>query len=378
MSADQFINVTNKSWFGRIGESIKGILFGLLLFIIAFPLLFWNEGRAVKRYKTLKEGGGAVVSVAADRLDKANEGKLIHVTGKAVTDAELSDPEFGAAANALKLKRSVEMYQWKEASQSTTKKKIGGGTETTETYTYTMAWSGNPINSDNFKNPTGHQNPGSFPYESTEQTADNVTLGAFTLSPSLVGMINNWESLPMTDGAAMPEDLEGKVRDGGFYIGSNPSSPKLGDMRIKFEVVKPGDVSVIARQTGNSFEPYETKAGGNIELLQTGIHSADAMIKQAQESNKFLTWILRLAGFILMGIGLAMALKPLSVLLDVLPFLGSMVHAGTGIISFLLAAVFSLVTIAVAWIVYRPVVAVILLVVVVGLIVAIRMKVKSA
>ncbi|WP_339136467.1 MAG: hypothetical protein WGN25_01115 [Candidatus Electrothrix sp. GW3-4] len=58
MSDDSYTEVTNQSWFSRIGGAIKGIIFGFILFIIAFPLLFWNEGRAVKTYKTLKEGGG--------------------------------------------------------------------------------------------------------------------------------------------------------------------------------------------------------------------------------------------------------------------------------------------------------------------------------
>jgi hypothetical protein len=380
MSEDRVTEETSQSWFGRIGDAIKGILVGLVLFILAFPLLFWNEGRAVKEYKTLKEGGKAVVSVASDRVDNANDGKLVHLTGKADTDVELSDPDFGVSANALKLKRTVEMYQWKESTQSRSEKKIGGGEKTVKTYTYSKDWSSAAINSESFKNPDGHENPETFPYESAEQAAPIVTLGAFTLSQSLVEKIDNFEKLPVADDAPMPNDFKDNavIREGGFYVGADPATPKVGDVRIFFSVVKPGDVSVITKQTGNTFEPYQTQAGGTIELLQTGILSADAMIHQAQEGNKIVTWILRLVGFILMWIGLAMILKPLSVLADVLPILGDVVGAGTGIISFLAAAVLSLVTITVAWIAFRPLVAVILILVVVGLIAAIRGKLKTA
>ena len=45
MPEDNFTEVTNDSWFGRLGNAIKGVVFGLLLFVVAFPLLFWNEGR---------------------------------------------------------------------------------------------------------------------------------------------------------------------------------------------------------------------------------------------------------------------------------------------------------------------------------------------
>lgn len=380
MSEDSFTEVTSESWFGRIGGAIKGILFGLVLLVIAFPLLFWNEGRAVERYKTLKEGGGAVVSATSDRVSAANTGKLIHLTGKADTDATLTDSVFGVSANALKLKRVVEMYQWKETSQSKTKNKLGGGTETVKTYTYSKTWSENHIRSANFKKPTEHQNPGSIPYESTQQTADKVTLGAFTLSSSLVGKINNFESLPIGGDTPLPEPLKNKARlhDAGFYIGTDPVSPQVGDTRVNFRVAKPTKISLIAKQVENTFEPYRTKAGGTIELLQTGIHTADAMIRKAQDNNKMLAWFLRLAGFILMLIGLNMIFRPLSVIADVLPILGNIVGAGTGIISFLLAAILSLITIAIAWVVYRPLLGIILIVVAVGLTVAIKVKLKPS
>ena len=380
MSRDSFTEVTNQSWFSRIGNAIKGVLIGLVLFVVAFPLLFWNEGRAVKTYKTLKEGGKAVVSVASDHVDSANEGRLIHTTGNADTEETLTDSVFGLSAKALKLRRVVEMYQWQQASESKTKKKMGGGTETATTYTYSKTWSDRPIDSSSFKESAGHTNPGSLPYETTAQTAGRVTLGTFTLSSSLLAQINNFESLPVPGDTVLPEALQGKAKlhNTGFYIGADPASPQVGDTRIKFEVAKPTQVSVIAKQAGNTFEPYAAKAGGTIELLQTGVHEAAAMIQQAQDSNRVLTWILRLAGFILMLAGLNLVLKPLSVIADVLPIMGSIVAAGTGVVSFLVAAILSLITVAIAWIVYRPLWGVILLILAVGLAVIVKGKLRPA
>ena len=67
-----------------------------------------------------------------------------------------------------------------------------------------------------------------------------------------------------------------------------------------------------------------------------------------------MTWILRGVGFILMAMGIGMMLKPLSVLASVLPILGDIIGAGTGLIAFLLAGAMSFTTIAIAWIFYRP------------------------
>src|SRR6187549_3359542 len=105
---------TSKSWFSRLAESIKSVLVGLILFVAAFPILFWNEGRAVKTARSLEEGAGSVVSVASDQVAAGNEGKLVHVSGPISTDGPVADEDLGVQAEAVKLVRNVSMYQWVE------------------------------------------------------------------------------------------------------------------------------------------------------------------------------------------------------------------------------------------------------------------------
>jgi len=376
MSNDSTTVVTSESWFTRIKNAFVGILIGLVLFFVAFPVLFWNEGRSVKTYKTLKEGGGSVISVASDKVDPANEGKLVHVTAKADTGATLSDPVFGVSAKVLKLKRIVEVYQWKESRESKKEKKLGGSEETVTTYSYSKDWSEGLIASSKFNKSAEHQNPTVMPYASQEQSAQEVTAGAFVLSPSLVGKITGYAALAVNGDQPIPEALKEKAKriDTGYYLGTDPTTPQVGDMRITFKVVNPGEVSVIAKQSAKSFSPYGTKAGGTIELLQTGVHTATEMIQKAQSDNVMMTWILRLVGFVLMLVGMGLILRPLAVVADVIPFVGSIMSAGIGFISFLVAASFSLVTIAIAWIVYRPLLGGLLIVGAVALIVVIKGK----
>jgi len=377
--ADSFTEVTNESWFSRLGGAVKGILFGLILIAVSFALLFWNEGRAVKRQKALEEGEGKVVSVSADKVDPANEGKLVHLSGQATTDEELTDPVFGIQANALKIRRSVEMYQWEQSTSSETKKKLGGGTETVTTYSYSKDWSASVINSGEFKDSQGHDNPKSMPYTSEDWQAKKVNLGGFLLSSSLISMINAFEPLAAGNGEQLPNALKEntKVVDGGFYIGEAPGTPNVGDLRITFNIVKPLGVSVISTQKGDSFVPYKSSNGNSVELLQTGTHTAEEMFQKAMDDNKMLTWMLRGLGFILMMIGFNMLFKLASVMADVIPILGNIVGAGTGIIAFLLAASLSLVTIAIAWVFYRPVLGISLLVIAAVLIFLIIKKLKS-
>ena len=56
---------TTVSWGSRLSGSIKGVLFGILLFIVGFPVLFKNEGRAVTATKTNEEGAATVVEATA-------------------------------------------------------------------------------------------------------------------------------------------------------------------------------------------------------------------------------------------------------------------------------------------------------------------------
>lgn len=356
MAGDSFSEVTHQSWFGRIGNSIKNVLLGVVLFGVAFPVLWWNEGRSVKRYRTLKEGAGQVIAVQPDAVDNANEGKLVHVSAKAVTEDTLTDDTFGLSLSALRLKRNVEMYQWKESTSRRKKKKLGGGTTTVTTYNYSKVWSSNLLESSQFRKPEGHANPTSMPFPSQSYQADTVTAGAFELADSLVSKISNFSPVQAAQKASLPAALRDRVKPHGdsFYVGSNPQAPAIGDARISFSAALPADVSIVARQTGSTLGPFQTKAGGSLELLQMGTVAADVMFEKAQQQNRVITWLIRLGGFLLMAIGLGLVFKPLSVLADVLPFLGTLVGMGTGLVAFLLALCFSLITIAIAWLAYRP------------------------
>jgi hypothetical protein len=59
-------------------------------------------------------------------------------------------------------------------------------------------------------------------------------------------------------------------------------------------------------------------------------------------------------------------MRPLSVLGSVIPFIGSIIGMGTGLVSVVLAGTISLLVIAIAWIAVRPVLGIALLVLVVG------------
>jgi hypothetical protein len=364
--ADQFREVSSESWFGRIGNSIKGILVGLILLLISVVLLYWNEGRAVATSRSLKEGASAVVSVDAKAIVPANDKKLVHVTGEATTAEGVDDAVFNIPAKALRISREVSMYQWKEKESSKTQKNLGGGTETVKTYTYEKAWSTGRIDSSKFKHPEDHRNPGALLAENAVTVAPKVTLGAFRVPKGIIELMKGDEPLVLNqqdlDELGAPFKGKAKLSDGGFYFGADPAVPVIGDQRVTFKIVKPGTFSILAQQVGDTFAPYPTKAGKEIIRVENGTLTAEAMFQHAASENAVLTWALRGGGLLLMCFGFGMILGPLSVLADVIPFLGNIVGTGTALVALLLGIAGSLITVAVAWIAVRPVLGISLIV----------------
>ncbi|QDV47802.1 hypothetical protein Enr13x_77140 [Stieleria neptunia] len=432
-------HVTEESWFGRLGKAFVGILFGGLLTIVSVPVLFWNEGRAVRTAKGLKEGAKVVVEIQPDSVDPANDGKFVHVSGDVQTSDVLRDDDFAIEYNGIRLTRHVEMYQWNENEQTKKDKKLGGGTRTTTTYTYEKDWYPGRIDSSEFDEAASHQNPTEFVFADRTYQAKNVSLGRFRLPDSLIAMIGGEDALEL-DAANVPEAFKDRsiIRNDGpngasrIYLFANPLSdtapdqtvaaeaavdesvelaltppaqslpvetkspetdatdgppptgtasppaqsgnpglraietPQIGDVRLWFTATPVQTVSLLSQQTGESFQPFETHYNTTINVLKVGVISAAEMIAQEEAANRMLTWFLRAAGSMMMFFGLMLLLRPLVVLADVLPLAGSLVGFGTAIVAGLLTIAGAMTVIGIAWVFYRPVLGISLLVVAVA------------
>lgn len=227
------VEETTTSWGSRVGQSFKGILFGFVLIIASIALLFWNEGKTIKREKALTETGSVAVSVKSDSIDAANEDKVIHLSGDVTTDSILSDPDFNVNINALKLVRNVEMYQWKENQETKKERTSGGGEKEVTTYTYSKTWSPTLIDSSAFKE-AGHENPVAMPFVSEEFVAANANLGAFSLTSEQIENLGPEEELDVTaiaDSTTEGTPTEGTPTEGTSTEGTSteaaPETPEL-------------------------------------------------------------------------------------------------------------------------------------------------------
>lgn len=354
---------TQQSWFSRLGSSIKNVITGAVFILLAIYLMFWNENRAVQTYQSLQEGAGAVQSITAESVDPNLDGSLVHFAGLARTPDVLSDTEFGVSQEGLRLKRIVEVYQWIENSSSRTVEKLGGGTETTTTYSYDKKWSEALIDSSRFQEAEQHHNPTNKVYDSRTWTASSISVGAFTIPEEMVSSINSYQSLSLPSDLlhALPYERQAQLelQNSVIYVQTNnPALPEVGDMRIRYEFIPLQALSIVAKQQGSTVAPYLTKNGRVVSLIQAGNVSAEQMFTGAVEGNKTLTFLFRLVAIAMTFIGFSLILGPLRIFVSVIPLLGSIVGFGTTLAAALLTVITACIVLSLAWLTARPLLAI--------------------
>ena len=376
-----YTETQHTSYGGRLKNSLGGIGTGFLLFIGATVLLWWNEGRAVKTAKAINETEDVCVEMDnINKLDAQFNGQVVHATGSATTNDSLVDAEFETGAVAVRLTRSVEYYQYVEEKHEETHDNVGGSQDKKITYTYKESWTDSPVNSGEFKDPS-YQNK-NFVYtnvEAKESFAENVAFGAYKLNEKQIKSISGdvaqdlkvssskiaaWNKACVA--VAKSRGIEASdsmvhVNGNVVYYGVNPNSPQIGDVKVTFTKVLPAEISIIAKVSGNTFTDYTAKNKNKFSRLEMGTKDAAEMFENSRDENSTLTWILRVLGIVLVIVGLRNLFDIVVSLLKVLPPLATVASLGVGLVCGVVGFVWSLLVIAIAWIFYRPVLAIIIL-----------------
>jgi hypothetical protein len=340
----------------RFSNSFVGIIIGLILIPISCFLLFWNEGRAVRTARGLNEGLGITKTVPTDTIDPAMNGKLVHVAGETRTTTPITDADFGVSQKALKLVRIVEMYQWKESET---------GTGNDRKYNYTRVWADNPIDSTKFKFRSGHDNPAFPNYRGKSFGAADARIGVFPVGAEATMELSTAANLRIDgSGLAAARRTMGErtiVSDGGYFLGSNPSSPRVGNIRVTYKIAQEGPASFVGVQQPQGIFTYTATNGTKFLLASTGIKTSADLYQAAHQENRIITWILRVVGMVFLLIGFAMLFSPVTLLASYVPILGSIVSGGIFLIALIATLIVGPLVIAIAWFWYRPLLSLIII-----------------
>lgn len=402
--ADHYKEVSKKGYGSRITDSIKGIGIGLLLFLGSFAVLWNNEGRA-----DLSETAGKAVEIDAAQVAEVEDGTLVAASGTLITGETLGDGVYLKDGDYLAISRAVEMYAWVEKTSSKSDTNLGGSETTETTYDYVMEWTSNPTASSSFRYPEGHSNP-SLSLDNYNAIVGSATVGMYNVDPGKLSLPSkspltlNEEVLTLSGNAyiqgkyvyvpaavsafAVPTTTT-TTTSGGFFdeapaattttttttsdgffddvpattntatntvteTTNAATAVALGDMRVSYSVLK-NNVKGIAygKLDGDQITPFIDKDNDNAKLYRFFSGSSDEAVATLSGEHKTTMWIWRIVGFMMMWMGLSSLFGPISVILDVVPFFGSLSRAAVGVVTLVSSIILSIVTIVVAMIAHN-------------------------
>ena len=147
-----------------------------------------------------------------------------------------------------------------------------------------------------------------------------------------------------------------------LYFGRVPGAPEVGDVRVTFEKIVPAKVTVMAVVDGDTFKPFKAKNGKRFQTLVMGQKSGDEIIDAEKEVNNMFLWFLRILGVMMVIGGLKGIFGFIETILKVVPFIAGIFGWGVGLVCTVIGVAWSLIVIAIAWLFYRPLLGISLLV----------------
>jgi hypothetical protein len=230
----------------------------LVVVAIAVGAYVWWHGKhggsvvAPTTGETKPESAAPIV--ASDRIDPANEGRVVTIRGKLDVRAPASDFQLGIRAEGMMLLRYADMLQWQE-------KKNG------DSYEYSQVWSPQPIDSTKFHEADTHKNPGKMPFSIARFSSNDIRIGAFRVDGGVLGNPRNPAAIrpqpqPLphpVKASELPSNIAVTFRDAdGVLYSGDPAHRAIGDMRVVYRVIPPTTVEITGIQRGDRIAPQKS------------------------------------------------------------------------------------------------------------------------
>ena len=418
-SSKEFLSKTNdlqtvKESSSSESSVICGPLFGSLIFIFSLVLLWQNEKGYVTTCHRLKEELHECAALDPYNLTMDHNGHLIYLKGSTSCDENLKDAEFPVVTsfNAIKLIRTVEMYQWKETHSQ--------DDHHHNRYEYSQIWDSEFHSSESFNERSHINNSKDFIIRSEDAIAKEVHIGNYFLSEELKKMAKNKTDIPLREeitnnaGGKLLQEMtvlskQFKIQDSYIYVTKDKFQNNLGDIRIRFYEVKCGPTTVVGQQDGTSFVKHLIESAQGEERLQNedlcnnnrgccdnccgitcrlaklitapineilwlfekDIPTKEEVFREVTlEHQRKRNWI-RLAGWVCSWLGIWIFFSPIVYLLSVIPLIGavlsSLVSWAALLFGLIVGSAISVMVICLAWLFYRPLISLLIIAVSVGL-----------
>lgn len=271
-------------------------MLGALLLLSGAGLVAMTEQGLLDHRHASERHGGPILDLGGDASQAVQHGYLVRVAGTVNVVEAPYDPEFGQRASAPVLIRHVEMFQWREV-------RVGADVH------YEQDWVDRPVDSSRFVRPSGHVNPEAFPLLGKQFDAGQARVAGYVLSPALLHALPGSEALT-PDLKSLPANLAASFAPHDRYLttSAKPELPRLGDLRVSWEIVPAQEVTVFAQVDGKQLVPAVHAVDGKGFDVQVGDRSLVDVVPDVPSSPSFV-WLRRLAALLLGTMG-ALQLLP--------------------------------------------------------------------
>lgn len=270
---------------------------GALLLLGSVGLVAMTEQGLLDHRNASQRHGGQILDLSAGGPPQAGQhGYMVRVAGPVKVVEAPYDTEFGQRAQAPVLIRHVEMFQWREV-------RVGDDVH------YELDWVDRPVDSRRFEHAMGHTNPESFPVQGKQFDAGQVRIGAYSLSPALLHALPGGDSVA-PDMKSLPPNLAASfsLYNGYLMTSAKPEQPRLGDLRVSWEVVPAQEITVFAQLDGDQLVPAVHATDGKGFDVQVGDRDLIDVVPDVPESPSFV-WLRRILALVLGVLG-ALLLLP--------------------------------------------------------------------
>ena len=332
---------------------LTGILGGALIFLCAFPVLYFNEAQ---------ENLSKVAEQAVEYNEALESSYLGYTVGAFSATNKANDPlltrEFVAVT------RTVEMYGYIETQSTTTTN--SGNTQSSFNseirYTYSKAWLVNPGQTTTWRGRTSD-----FPRDlPINYNTWIVNLPQPRTSTSTGLSINNIPvdgtnlDLSASNDLSVTQDM---IVNNSYTVVLNDlyftnqerfdlSTPLIGDVRISFTVIEFDDQGLLLGNIDNNqFSAFTTDSGNIMYRFFNGESTIENVVSQLQTEYQLTIWIFRVVGFLMLFVGLLLSFKPISTLFNFIPIFGSVGSGLFTIMLFVVSLVLAITTIVISLIV---------------------------
>ncbi|HMV40927.1 MAG TPA: TMEM43 family protein [Leptospiraceae bacterium] len=310
-------------------DSFKGIVTGFVMFPLSIFLIY--------KVETCTQAGDAFKN--AKPVSQMEEGKPVYITGK--LSASPFGTKFVKDGSYIAIEESSEVYAWDEEERTE-----GEGSNKKKIRECKLKWTTSPDNPSSFQLPACKAKAFHQRREKSVNMAANggkITADGKTYNVDLAD-VNLTSAVPSSTPSSEEIITNGYTLSGNYLYSSATcaSNEVEGCERVSVKVtpVPSGDMTFLGKLNGDTLGKYTYK---DDSFLNASVGDYAQTMAAVKSDDAAMKWVGRICGFIMMWAGLSLLVGPVTMLLDFIPFVGTLgssaIRFFMGVVAFVLTTI---------------------------------------